>query len=616
MLGMGRAITEEAIAADRVKRDLPIMVVMGNPPYSGVSSNETAYANSLINKYKIEPGGKQKLQERKHWLNDDYVKFIAYAESMIERNGSGIVAMITNNGYLDNPTFRGMRWHLANTFDSIYLLDLHGNAKKKEVSPNGGKDENVFDIMQGVGIMIAVKNGKNKDNLANIFHADIYGKRQTKYEKLESKVDFVKIESAAPSHYFVPKNTAGQEDYQRGVPLNQLMPINSTGIVSMGDSFIISENRDDIAQRVQKLSNNEYTEDELKEDFNLGKNYAKYVLSSTVQFNYDESLIVPIAYRPFDTRFTYFDNKVLWRWREKVMRNMLDTHTHTHQLNNRGNILMIFRRQQPQGIPFSSVFTSEFMISDGVIRSDPHGGETAAPLYVDDSKYNASILATRQQKTGNGFHHVFTTDKISESSLISNKTGEISSQFPLYITQPSHGRRANFNDEMIEILFSDVEQLDEIPKKITPEDIMDYIYGSLYSPSYREKYKEFLKTDFPRVPRPKTWDNFWRKVRYGSQLRELHLMHSIEPFNAPLSGEGNDLIENIAYSNNRIYINKSQYFPNIPEIAWTLYIGGYQPAQKWLKDRKGRELLYKDVEHYQRIIRILLETDRIMREIG
>ena len=323
MLGMSRAITEEAIAADKVKRDLPIMVVMGNPPYSGVSSNNSKYIDELVNKYKVEPGGVQKLQERKHWLNDDYVKFIAYAENMVERNGNGVMAMITNNGYLDNPTFRGMRWHLAKTFDTIYLLDLHGNAKKKEAAPGGGKDENVFDIMQGVGIMIAVKNGKNTGDLAEIFHAEIYGRRQTKYERLGAEVDFIKIESPSPSHYFVPKNTDGKGDYERGVPLNKLMPINSTGIVTMGDSFIISEDRNEIVNRVQKLSQGEYTEDELKDSFKLGKNYAKYALSNAAELNYDESLVTPIAYRPFDTRYTYFDNKVLWRWRENVMRNMI-----------------------------------------------------------------------------------------------------------------------------------------------------------------------------------------------------------------------------------------------------------------------------------------------------
>lgn len=277
---------------------------------------------------------------------------------------------------------------------------------------------------------------------------------------------------------------------------------------------------------------------------------------------------------------------------------------------------MIFRRQQPQGIPFASVFTSEFIASDGIIRSDPHGGETVAPLYVDDNGHNTSILSTRQQKTDDGFHHIFATNEISESSLVSNRTGEISSQFPMYLAQPSDGRRANFSEEMLEALFSDVEQLDTIPKKITPENMVDYIYGSLHSPSYREKYKEFLKTDFPRVPRPKSWSEFWKNVESGQKLRELHLMHDVTPYNSPLTGEGSGVVEKLGYTDGNVYINDSQYLPNIPETAWNFYIGGYQPAQKWLKDRKGRKLTYKDVEHYQKIITILLETDRIMKEIG
>ncbi len=256
--GLAEAVSEESRLAAEVKSEKPVMVVMGNPPYSGVSSNETDYANSLIDKYKVEPGGKQKLQERKHWLNDDYVKFLAFAEDMIEQNGTGIVGMITNNGYLDNPTFRGMRWHLAKTFDKIYVLDLHGNAKKKEVAPDGGKDENIFDIMQGVGIILAVKTGKNKDGeLAEVYHADSYGKQDIKFEQLRSDVMFTKITPDSKSVYFVPKNTKGQTEYMQGVAINELMFQNVTGIVTMGDSFIVNEDKDVIAERVQKLARGE-----------------------------------------------------------------------------------------------------------------------------------------------------------------------------------------------------------------------------------------------------------------------------------------------------------------------------------------------------------------------
>lgn len=322
-IGLADAVSKESTDAAKIKHEKPIMVVIGNPPYSGVSSNETEYANRIIEKYKVEPNGLQKLQERKHWLNDDYVKFIAFAEDMIEKNGEGVIGMITNNGYLDNPTFRGMRWHLTRTFDKIYILDLHGNAKKKECSPDGSKDENVFDIMQGVSIIIAVKSSK-KTNPAKVYYSELYGKRSDKFTKLNddyNKFDEIKLD--AKMYYFVPKNTKGKDKYDRGIAINELMPINSTGIVTMGDNFIIDEHPEVIAERVENLSQNHYTENDLNNQFELGKNYAKYVLSNVRDLKFEEKKIVPLAYRPFDKRYTYFDNKVIWRWREKVMKNFL-----------------------------------------------------------------------------------------------------------------------------------------------------------------------------------------------------------------------------------------------------------------------------------------------------
>ena len=245
VFGLGKAITEESNQANKVKNELPIMVVMGNPPYSGVSSNETDNANSLVEKYKIEPGGNQKLQERKHWLNDDYVKFIAFAENMIVKNGEGIVGFITNHGYLDNPTFRGMRWHLMDTFDSIYVVDLHGNSKKKEVSPDGSKDENVFAIMQGVSIMLAVKTGKKKKgDLAKVFRADVWGKRNNKFEQLNNfsidKMKWEKIEDRLPNLFFAQSGSIKLEkEYQKGFSVNDLFMQNSTGIVTMGDDLLL-----------------------------------------------------------------------------------------------------------------------------------------------------------------------------------------------------------------------------------------------------------------------------------------------------------------------------------------------------------------------------------------
>ena len=548
--GLAAAVSEESRLAAKVKSEHPVMIVMGNPPYSGVSSNETIFANGLIEKYKVEPGGKQKLQERKHWLNDDYVKFIAFAEQLIAKNGEGIVAMITNNGYLDNPTFRGMRWHLLETFDQIYLINLHGNALKKEVAPDGSKDENVFDIRLGVGIILAVKTGDSSNDPSKVLYADLFGLRQNKYSVLDNDIIFSEISTDSENLYFVPQQKHGQSKYEKGVRIDDLFLHATSGIVTMGDNFIVADEKKTISDRLKKLINGEYSEKLLNEEFGLGKNYAKFVVNNSKKITVDNSKFVRITYRPFDNRWTYFDNKVLWRWRENVMRNYV--------LGN--NIGLIFKR--------------------GGIE------EKSAPIFI--------------------------VQNISDGRSWSRPGMEgIEFNAPLYQISDDGGRIPNFNQIKMHVL---TQNLATSP---SPQDVIDYIYAALHSPDYCEKYMEFLIIDFPRVPIP-TQAEFDRLVPLGRELRELHLMQSpvIDDYQTTFPVAGDCLIEKLSYTDEKVWINKTQYFGNVPEIAWNFYIGGYQPAQKWLKDRKGRQLSDADLVHYQRIIKILLETDRVMKLIG
>lgn len=543
--GLAQSIAEEAKQAAVIKNRTPIMVVLGNPPYSAVSSNETEQANKLVEKYKVEPGGATKLQERKHWLNDDYVKFLALAEEMIAKNGEGIVAMITNNGYLDNPTFRGMRWHLATTFDKIYVLDLHGNAKKKETAPGGGKDENVFDIQQGVGIIIAVKTGRKKQGeLAEVYHAELYGKRTSKFEALEKEPLWNRVELTGKMLYFVPKNTTGQDEYEQGIKLDELLPENVTGIVTMGDSFALDENKETLWSRLSTTQENKIGAARLKTEYGLGKNYADWVTPNLQSMRLDESRLVQIAYRPFDLRWTYFDNRILWRWREKIMR---------HFVNGK----------------------------------------------------NIGLVCPKQSKDDWG---IAVTKNISAHKTVS--AYDINYSFPLYLYADDGSRKSNLKKEI-------VAEIEKIVDKTTPEDIFDYIYAVLHSPSYREKYKEFLKIDFPRVPYPKDKKQFAALAVLGKELRELHLLESpkVRKYITSYDVEGSDVVEKITRKSDNVYINTEQYFGGVPDVAWNFYIGGYQPAQKWLKDRKGRALTNEDIEHYQKIIVAIAETDRIMKEV-
>jgi len=542
--GLQEAISKESQAAAEIKHDKPIMVIIGNPPYSGVSSNETEYANSLIQKYKVEPGGKQKLQERKHWLNDDYVKFIAFAEDMIDKNNEGVVAMITNHAYLDNPTFRGMRWHLTKTFDKIFILDLHGNSKKKEISPDGSKDENVFDIMQGVSIILAIKtNKKKKDTLADVYCADMFGTRKNKFIALGKNNKWTNIKLDQKLFYFVNKNIEGKNEYENGFLINEFFTKNVTGIVTMGDSYAIADSKTELLNRLERTQQEIPTESFLTEKYNLGKNYAKWLLGNINQIKIDANKLIPIDYRPFDTKYTYFDNKIIWRWREDIMKHFI----------NHDNIGIVFERSVT-----SDVFA---------IKSTPE--------------------------------HAFL-----------GTAGFAGQSAPLYLFHEDGSKTPNLNLEI-------VNKIENTVGKFSPENIFDYIYGVLYSPKYREKYKEFLKIDFPRIPYPKNEKIFWQLVKQGNKLRELHLMTDSE-LEKPItiySVSGNDTIEKIEYKDEKVYINDQQYFGNVSEIAWNFCIGGYQPAQKWLKDRKGRALSSDDIEHYQKIIKILTQTDEIMKEI-
>ncbi len=517
------------------------------------------WITGLIEDYKYVNG--THFGERKHWLHDDYVKFIRMSEHLIEKNGEGVLGFITNHGYLDNPTFRGMRWHLLNTFDSIYVLDLHGNAKKEEVTPEGAPDKNVFDIQQGVAIIIAVKTRQKIKGMAKVWHRDLWGARESKYDALASgtlgNTLTELIECSAPQYTFAVRDEALADEYQEGFGLAEFMPTNVTGIVTMGDGFAVAEDAGALRKNMDSFLNQPHTEASLRAEFKLGKNYASWILPNRAELASSELNAVDLAYRPFDTRMTYFDNRVLWRWRYKVMRHML-------------------------------------------------------------GKTNFALMSCRQSAV-RSWEHVFVADRIVDDSYVSNRTKERGYCFPLYLDPEEQDldqiRRINFDPKLHKQLITKADHSKY--GKPTPEDIFDYIYAVLHCPAYRKTYAEVLKSDFPRIPWPKTPDAFWELVPKGTALRRLHLMEpdAIGDTPYPFDGEGDSVVDKVVWKDGMVMINKTQGFAGVPQLAWEFFIGGYQPAQKWLKDRKCRELSFDDLQHYQRIIKILSETDRIMKTI-
>jgi len=583
-LFMAQWLAREAEEARRVKRDIPVMVVMGNPPYSGESQNKNigTWLNAQMDSYKKEPSGEKLQEKNSKWLNNDYVKFICLGQHFIEKNGSGILAFINSNSFLDSPTFRGMRWNLLKAFDKIYILDLHGNSKKKETAPDGGKDENVFDITEGVSINIFVKSGKKKEgDLAEVFHYDLFGKRMEKGDFLENNtrhtVKWKKLKPNAPYYFFKAKDFLGQREYKKGFSVKELFPVNSIGIVSARDHFTIQH-----TARAMKSTIHEFLRlntEVARDKFDLGEDTRDWSVAGAKQdltSHPDFSKIVAINYRPFDKRFTYYTG------------NSKGFHCMP-----RGNVMQHFLKGENVGLTISR---QTKMDSWGHIFVT-NAPTTALFVEIKDNSNNFPLYLYREEVLKNGKERIFEAKTPNMNTKI---VSEIAERLNLKFTEEKEASKKTF----------------------APIDILDYIYAVLHCPTYRERYKEFLKIDFPRVPYPEDVKNFQKLVKLGARLRQLHLMEGVEPLptmaNYPVAGSNE--VEKWQYVPGtrwgRVYINDEQYFDHVPSEAWEFYIGGYQPAQKWLKDRKGRKLNYDDIQHYRKIIRILKETGQVMLEIG
>jgi predicted helicase len=534
LFSLSRWLTDEAEEAGRVKTNNPIMVVMGNPPYSVSSSNSGEWINRLIGDYKKD------LNERNiQPLSDDYIKFIRYGQHFIEKNKEGVLAYISNNSFVDGIIHRKMRQELMETFDAIYILDLHGNSKKKETTPDGGKDENVFDIQQGVSINIFVKTGKKKEGEpAKVYHKDLYGKRQLKYDYLLEhsikNTDWNQLQPDQKYHFYAPKDFGLQEEYEKGIILNQIFNTNTSGIKTHNDCELVS--------------------------------YEKFVNKYNHKYNY----------RPLDIRYINYDLDKVVRHRFSNIKHLL------HE-----NIALIAPRLVKGKSGFCHGLVTRYL-SD-VACGDANSGSGTYIFILYKYSENNNLISTdlKPQLNLN-----VETIKLIESKL------ELSLDWNIGINESYAGSGES---------------------QFSPTDLLDYIYAVLHSPSYREKYKEFLKIDFPRIPFDVSQDRFWELVEIGGQLRRLHLMEGLDGLEISSQlgyhGGGDNTVEKPVFKDNRVYINDTQYFDNVTDIAWNFYIGGYQPAQKWLKDRKGRELTFDDIMHYQKIIYILNQTNSLMNSI-
>ena len=546
-------LSREAAEANVIKRDRPVMVMIGNPPYSVSSQNNGKWITNLVADYK------KNLNEKNiQPLSDDYVKFIRLAQYYIEKNGEGVIAYISNNSFIDGLIHSQMRKSLLHCFDKIYIVNLHGSSKRKEVAPDGSKDENVFDIQQGVSINIFIKLNK-KIEKCKVYHHDLYGTRQTKYAQLDllsiSNIQWNDVQLKEPQYFFVPKDYTIQEEYIRGFSPENLFRINAGGIVTSKDTVNIQDTELSAIQ----LKNDaiSLSEELFRDKYNTGADSSEWSVKKAKQDvidNQERLSIESYTYRPFDTKY------VVYTGRTNGLISRPRTSLFQHMLKHRNVSLVL----SPQG----------------------------------------------QAIGGNSWDGVFISNSLTDKNIYRRGGGIV---FPLYLYKENMGKEEKIPNFDTKIL-SQIEKA--LGEQVEPQELFDYIYAVLHSPSYRERYKEFLKIDFPRIPYPTDATRYHNLAKKGAELRKLHLIEGLpNSVGVSFPAVGTLQVDCYRWENNRVYINSEQFFEGVPEQAWNFYIGGYQPAQKWLKDRKGLTLSIEDVKHYQHIIYVLQQTERIMQEI-
>lgn len=606
-------LTREFKKAQKIKEE-QILIITGNPPYSGASSNKGLYEDEIKISYGLEPSKanlskeqkkyinlyfqektkqntstfkaiyeKHKLENEKNpkWLLDDYVKFIRFAQSKIDSQENGIFAFISNNSFLDNPTFRGMRYSLMQSFDKIYILNLHGDTRKKEKAPDGSKDDNIFDIMQGVSINIFIKQNSKVKN-TKIYYHDLYGKRKDKYEFLyENDLNSIKwtlVKNNEPFYLFLPQNNDLLEEYNKGISVKDMFMLSGVGICSKRDNIVFHNKKENLMQLLKDF--NTKTKDELYKIYDIGEDSRDWKLDSAIKAvnkNCDnlENFIKKCHYRPFDKKWTYY----------------------------------IENSKAFMAYPVYDIF-EHFLENE-----------------------NIGLNVSRQSKLNGGWQYAFITNSLVDLSLMGGGNTGAGYIFPLYLYPTTRSKKflkkenPNFNEENFTSKIENFKEsfrafIDNLYKeKFSPKDILGYIYAVLFHKIYREKYLDFLKIDFPKIPFTKDKNTFKNLSKLGLKLINLHLLKNDElDFNV---GEAlfkdiknkNFKIQKIKYNKDtkELFINESLYFNKVSPEIYEFKIGGYAVLDKYLKSHKEEDI---DHKHFTLIIQTLDETLKIQDEIS
>lgn len=557
-----RELNEESRKANEIKQK-KIIAIVSNPPYSGESFNRGPWIRNLMQGYTTKDGredtgyyvvdGASIGERTTKWIGNDYVKFIRFAQWKIDSEGEGVVGFITDNSYLDNPTFRGVRQSLTKTFNQIHVLNLHGHFRKdRNPTSIGGKDENVFDIEQGVAIVILVKSSNQEES--SVDYTDLWGTREHKFGWLDrmalDTIKWKELVPKSPQYYFVPVDAETDDLYLSSPSLPEIFPLNKVGIVTSRDDLTIKWSKQDIWQTVSDFVN--LDRDEAKLKFNLKKESHTWKFDSAKEdlkvSGPSREKIVPILYRPFDIRFTYYTGKTSgfqYRPMSEVMNHML-----------RPNLSLLFNRREALPGQYADFLVTDVMAEHKA--SSRYDTCYQAPLYkYQDDKRTANV----------------------DSSLMAKLSGQYG-------------------------------------KTLTPEDIFYYVYAVCYSPTYRARYDADLRRDYPRIPFATDSATFHKMAGFGERLVQLHLgkadLHPRTRFDI----QGSNVVEKVEYAQGTIVINETQQFASIPQDVWGFTIGGYQVLDKWLKSRKGRTLSSHDIEELLKLVEVIRETLALMKQIN
>lgn len=630
-------ISKEADSAAVIKRDEPILVVLGNPPYFGLSANRSeisekvpktklvngvaqpvmrhgkqlfvtkkrkTFIGQLIEDYKQVDG--KPMGERKHWLQNDYVKFIRFAQWRVEKTGEGIIGFITDNSYLRNVTFRGMRNNLLRCFSDIYIYDLHGNVNTAPTAPDGTPDTGVFDIKQGTALLFCIKRKSGGNGLARLHHAEIWGSREHKFQTLRNTdieaTKWTEITPSEPYYLFVPHDQQYQAEYLKGTSLPAIFGEHSVGCVTARDDLTIGRTSDEIWKRVEKFAS--LSPEDARSEFKLGKDARDWKVKTAQKdvkaTGPTKNHIEQMLFRPFDRRYTYYTGTARGFYASpcsKVMNHMLE--------------------EDASGIPPESDLDQKNL---GLIAS--RSVEIAGGRY--------SYVKKQWQPVG--FEHVFCAQDIIQHHSASLK--EVNYLFPLYVKPTASPtaklykvkRLANLDQVFIANVTKKYalgwvdDGHGDLEQTIGAEDVFDYIYAILHSPSYRQRYGEFLRLDFPHIPFTSDLTLFTSLAAKGNKLMQLHTMQSTElemkDTESPIHGEGSNEVEMIRYEGNRVWINKDQYFTPVGVAAWEFHVGGYRVCERWLFDRTGQVLTWNEMVHYAKVTRAVQRTVELMDEIN